>query len=247
MDLKESLEQIGISDRESRVYLALLDLGPTTSSAIIRKTGIASSKIYDVLEKLEQKGLVTHVLVKSKKEFHAVNPTKLSEVIKEKEQIIADILPRLKELYGQTREETQAEIYKGKEGMKKIFEEILDEAKEWFALGASGKAEITLEYYMPGFYKRMKEKKIKLNVLFVDTEETRKQAKRLKDFENIKSRFLPKEIKNLMAIFIYGDKIVVIPITPTIEISPIAILIKSKESAESYRDYFNWLWRLSKP
>lgn len=50
MDLAKALEQLGLCERESRVYLALLDIGPSTTSRLIRKTGIASSKIYDVLE-----------------------------------------------------------------------------------------------------------------------------------------------------------------------------------------------------
>ena len=62
MDIKTQLEFLGLSERESRVYLSLLDLGPTTTSKLIRKTGIASSKIYDVLEKLTHRGLVTHII-----------------------------------------------------------------------------------------------------------------------------------------------------------------------------------------
>lgn len=246
MNLKESLELIGLSERESRLYIALLDVGPTTTSKLIRKTGIASSKIYDVLEKLAHKGLVTYVLVKSKKEFHPTRPEKLFSIIEEKEKVIKDILPNLNNLYKKTSEEIIAEIYKGKEGAKVIFEDVLKQNKEWLVLGASGKGETTLPYYLPHFYKRLEKSKIKAQLLFVDTEETRKQARELKKYKTISIKFLPNQINNLMVTFIYGDKIVIIPITPTIEIEPIAILIKSKESAQSYKDYFNWLWKMAK-
>ncbi len=244
MNVQESLEKLGLSGRESRVYQILLNVGPTTITKIISATGIPSSKIYDVLERLEQKGLVTHILVKGKKEFHPANPKKLFDLIKEKEELIENVLPKLQELYKKTSEEINAEIYKGKEGMKAIFEDVLKEKKDWFALGASAKSIEALPYYMPHFYQRMKQKKIKSSILFVDTEFTRKYSKELKKYKNIKSKFLPKTIKNLMVIFIYSNKIVIIPITPTIEEMPLAILIKSKESAESYRDYFKWLWKL---
>lgn len=246
MEIEKSLNEIGFSEREGRVYLALLDLGSTTASKIIRKTGIASSKIYDVLEKLEHKGVVTHILQKGKKIFQATNPDKLFTLIKEKEEILEKSLPKLKELYSQKKEETDAEIYKGKEGMKTIFEDILREGKNWFALGASGKAEVTLPYYMPHFYKKMKDKNITLNILFVDTEVTRKQTKELRGYKNIKIKFLPKAIKNLMVVFIYANKIAIIPITSAVEIMPLAILMKSKESAESYKAYFKWLWKICK-
>ena len=240
------LESLGLSKRESRVYLSLIEIGPTTTSKIIRKTGIASSKIYDVLEKLEHKGLVTYILKNGKMEFHPVNPEKLLDILKEKEATLNEILPNLKELYKGDAEEIQAEIYKGKEGIKSLFEDIIREGKDWCVLGGSGKAATTLPYYMPNFYKRINKNKINLKILFIDEETTRQQAKELKDFNNISINFLPKEIKNLMVIFIYSNKIFIIPITRTTENSPLGVLIKSKESAESYKSYFNWLWRIVK-
>lgn len=246
MNIETQLASLGLSERESRVYLSLLNLGPTTTSKLIRKTGIASSKIYDVLEKLAQKGLVTHIIKNGKREFHPANPDKIFDLIKEKESTIKEILPFLHSLYQKTAEEVQAEIFKGKEGIKAIFEDILKEGKDWYAVGASGKAMFTLPYYMPHFYNRLYQKRIKLNILFVDTETTRKQKEELNKFKNIKIKFLPKEIRNLMVVFVYGSKVVVIPITETVEMAPLAILIKSKESAESYKDYFKWLWKLCK-
>ena len=80
-----SLELLGLSPRESAVYYALLKSGPTTTSRIIKDTGIPSSKIYDVLERLIQKGLASYILVSGKKEFRATNPNKLMEIIEKKE------------------------------------------------------------------------------------------------------------------------------------------------------------------
>ncbi|MEK6960983.1 MAG: helix-turn-helix domain-containing protein [Nanoarchaeota archaeon] len=244
MSIESQLGSLGLSDRESRVYLALLDLGPTTTSKLIRKTGVSSSKIYDVLEKLMHRGLAAYVIKHGKKEFHPSNPEKLFDLIKEKESTVDRILPDLKRLYEETAEEVQAEVFKGKEGIKSVFEDILKTGKGWHALGASGKAAFTLPYYMPHFYKRMQTKKIALNILFVDSEITRKQKEELDSYKNVKIKFLPKRIRNLMVIFIYGDKVAVIPMTGTVEMAPLAIVIKSKESAESYRDYFNWLWKI---
>ncbi len=99
---------------------------------------------------------------------------------------------------------------------------------------------------MDNFYKKMSNKKIKLNSLFTNNIETQKLKSKLKNYKNIQIKFLPKEIKNLMSIFIYSNKIAIIPITNDIETNPLIILIKSKESADSYRNYFNWLWKLCK-
>jgi HTH-type transcriptional regulator, sugar sensing transcriptional regulator len=242
MVMEQKLNLLGFSERESRVYLALLDVGPTTTSKLIRKTSIASSKIYDVLEKLEHKGLTSHILRNGKKEYRATKPEKILDMIKEKEELAQQILPSLNIMFKQTKEEINAEIFKGKEGAKTIFDDIIKEGNDWMALGASGKGEKTLPYYMPHFYEKLKKHKINAKFLFIDEEETRKQAGRLKQFKNIKIKFLPKRIKNLMVTFIYADKIAIIPITSLVESTPIIILIKSKETYESQKAYFEWLW-----
>ncbi|MBI4918805.1 TrmB family transcriptional regulator [archaeon] len=243
MNVELALKNLGLSEREARVYLALLDLGPTTTSKIIRKTGIASSKIYDVLEKLEHKGLVTHIIEKGKKTFHPTNPEKLFDLIKEKEASVNEALPTLKLMFEKTAEEVNAEIYKGKEGLKTILEDVIKERKTLFALGTGGQASLTLPYFMPHFYKRTEKNNIKIKALSIDNETTRKNAKDLmRTFRNIQFKFLPKQMRNLMTVLIYGDKVVIIPLTPSIESVPLAILVKNKESADSYVDYFEWAW-----
>src|SRR3989338_2556896 len=246
MDLMQSLEILGLSERESRVYLALLHVGPTTSSKIIRRTGIAPSKIYDVLEKLIHRGLASFIIQNGKREFHAASPEKILDMVREKEDVAKEILPKLQQLFNKSNREIDAEIYKGKEGAKTLFEDVLKEGKEFLILGASGKGITTLPYYLPHFYKKAQERKIPTKILFVDNEENRIQAKDLDKLKNAQIRFLPKQIRNLMVVFIYSDRVVIIPIYENIEALPLAILIKSKQSADSYRDYFNWIWSICK-
>jgi len=246
MEIPKALELLGLSIRESKVYEALLNSGPTTITRIIKATGIPSSKIYDVLERLIQKGLVSQIIVKGKKEFHASNPKKLFDLIKEKESLIKEILPNLTKLYKKTSEEVQAEIYKGKEGMKYILEDVIKEGKPLINIGASGKGEFVLPYYVYHFYDKLKEKKISFKLLAVDTDLTKKQFLKLKKYPNIRIKYLPKTINNSMSTLVYANKVVIIPITSTLESMPILILIKSKESADSYKEYFEWLWKLVK-
>ncbi len=246
MDLMQSLESLGLGKRESRVYLALLQIGSTTTSKLIRRTGIASSKIYDILEKLIHRGLVSFIIQRGKREFHAISPEKILDIIREKEDIIKEAMPKLQQLFKKSNEEITAEIYKGREGAKTIFEDILKEGKEFLILGASGKGITTLPYYLPHFYKKSQKKQISTKILFVDNEENRKQAIDLDKYKNAKIKFLPKQIRNLMVVFIYSSRVVIIPIYEGMEETPLAILIKSKQSADSYRDYFNWIWDICK-
>ena len=70
----ELLEAIGLTKSEIKVYLALLELGSSTTGPIVEKSGASSSKIYEILEKLIQKGLVGHVIKAGKKHFEAAPP-----------------------------------------------------------------------------------------------------------------------------------------------------------------------------
>ena len=60
MKTEKLLEHIGLTKNEVKVYLALLDTGLTTTSAIIKETCINTSKVYESLERLLKKGLVSY-------------------------------------------------------------------------------------------------------------------------------------------------------------------------------------------
>ena len=60
MDIRD-LTKIGLTEGETKVYAALLDLGETTRTELAKKSGISPSKIYDVVNRLMEKGIVSSV------------------------------------------------------------------------------------------------------------------------------------------------------------------------------------------
>lgn len=96
---KEILKQIGLSDNESEVYLIVLKLNEALASNIAKQSKISRPHIYDNLNKLVEKGLITYVIKSNKKYFKAVNPDNLMDYLKEKEEDLKEILPELQELY----------------------------------------------------------------------------------------------------------------------------------------------------
>jgi sugar-specific transcriptional regulator TrmB len=59
----QELTQLGLTDGEARVYLSLLKIGLSKVGPIVRDSHVSYSKIYDVLERLGMKGLVSHVII----------------------------------------------------------------------------------------------------------------------------------------------------------------------------------------
>ena len=56
------LLKIGLTEGESKVYLALTELGSSTVGPIVKKSGVAYSNIYDILHRLIEKGIVSFII-----------------------------------------------------------------------------------------------------------------------------------------------------------------------------------------
>lgn len=243
----EILKKFGLSDKEIKLYLTLLELGTASSGELIKRLGFYSKTVYEILEKLMNKGLVSYVIKSNIKYFEAVDPERFLDILKEekniikqKEKEIKEIIPQLKAKRKLSKETQEATIYKGKEGMKSVFEDQLKQKGEILVFGGGGKFKETLGPYSELWHKKRLKKKIKLMILWNE-----KLANKKKDtlkYGLIKIKLLPKEFDNPAPAMIYDDKVA---ITLWSEV-PIATLIRSKEVAESYKNYFNLLWKIAK-
>lgn len=228
------LEKIGLNLNEAKIYLALLELGQAQAGDISKKTQINRTTVYDSIERLIQNGLVTFVISANKKVFKPVAPKKLLEQVTEKESLIKEILPELEDLFIQFKEKEETDIYKGRKGIKSILDDIL-KCKEYIAFGSSGKFLEIMQHDFIIFQKRKKE--LKINSRIILSESSRKT-------ETVKAayaefRFVPDEFSAPTTTFIFNDKVAIIVWSET----PVATLIKSKDVAKSYMNYFEMLWK----
>jgi len=231
------LEEIGLSKKTAKVYLTLLELNSCLASSIAEKTKINRSTVYDALKELIEKGFANYVIKENRKYFSAVQPEKILELLKEKELKLKNKIPELKKLAKPSEEEIIVEIYKGKEGLKTILEDILKTSKDIFTLGWKGELSKYLEFYFPNWERKRIKLGIKRKALI--NYEARKKIKKEKLTE---FRILPKKINFPSTSVIYKNKIM---ITISLEETPTMILIKSKKIAETYRSYFNLMWKIS--
>lgn len=231
----EKLNQAGLTDNESKIYLALIDLGPSLAGQIARKTGLHRRTIYDTIEMLIQKGLIGYIKENNRKLFQASNPDRLLEIIKEKQNLLSPIVESLNQKYNLTKEKEETNFYKGKEGLKTIFEDQLN-SKEILILGASPLAYETLQFYFKWYDKARKQKHIKSRIIA-----TSKSIKK-SNIPLAEIKYLPEKYANPVAVNIYNDKTAIILWAS----EPIAILIKNKEIASAYKTYFELMWKIAK-
>jgi sugar-specific transcriptional regulator TrmB len=233
--MNEALKNTGLTDNESKIYLALVDLGPSLAGQISGKTGLHRRSVYDAIEMLIKKGLVGYILENNRKLFQAANPNRLLEIVQEKQNLLTPLVSELSEKFTKTKEKEETNFYKGKEGLKSVFEEQL-EAREILILGASPKAYEILQFYFKWYDKKRKQRKIKARII-AQSRDVRK-----KEIPIAEIRYLPEKYSNPVSVNIYGDKTAIILWAS----QPFAIVIKNKEVAYGYKNYFELMWKIAK-
>lgn len=240
------LEDIGLTKNETKLYVALLELGSAPAGDIIKKTGMHRAVVYDLIDLLTEKGLISYVIKANRKYFEAHDPDRLIEYIElqkqelaEKEKQLKQILPELQQKRKLTKEKQEGTLYKGRKGLKSVYESILKEKKPWLAMGARGEFKrIFPTYYFALHRKRVKEK-ISLKILYSSS---MKKEHREKELKLCKIRYLPSGHIPPSTTYVYGDKVAII-LWGT---EPMAFVLRSKQVADSYRMFFQLLWDAGK-
>jgi sugar-specific transcriptional regulator TrmB len=229
----EDLREAGLTENETKVYLALIDLGPSLAGIISRKTGMHRRTVYDTTEMLIKKGLIGYILRNNRRLFQASNPERILDIIKEKQTMLEPLIKQLETKYSKTKEKEETNFYKGKEGLKTVFQDQLN-SREILILGASPKAYETLQFYFKWYDKTRKKKRIKAKIIAQD--------KKIKQIPLAEIRYLPEKYANPVSVNIYGEKTAIILWAK----QPYAIVIKSKEVSQGYKNYFELLWKIAR-
>lgn len=230
---KNILKEIGLQEGEITLYISLLKLKEATATHIAKDTGVHRSHIYDLIEKLKEKGLVSFVIKNNVKYFRASQPKKLLDCIKEKEEKILKIIPHLEELSKEQEEDMKVEIYKGKEGIKTILNDILKEKKDYLLFGHL-KFEEILPIYIEQFVKLADKYKIREKAIL--EKDVKIMPTKKHDYKYISKSYLFPN-----ATVVYGNKVAIFIWQNPYYI----ILIENKNVVQSYRTHFNLLWKIA--
>ena len=236
----EILKSVGLTEIEGKLYLSLLELGSSNATELSHKSRIHRTNIYDSLNRLIEKGLVSYIEKNGKKVFEAADPKKLREIIKEKEQELERALPELDSLFKLDKKRNNVRIFEGKEGIRTIFDDFITVQGEILMYGVPSKSVEVLKYFLPHYHKERIKKKISTRAIF--NHDAKNRMGIINEMKFAKAKYLPGKNKSPTSTNIYGDKIAIILWSET----PLIIQIESKEIAESYRNYFELMWQNSK-
>ena len=243
-EILESLKTLGLSWKESLVYLSLISLGEAGTSAISSDTKLHRQFVYDTLATLEEKDLVGHSVIRGRKRFFSNGPSRLSQMFEQKKQL-ADVLVSKIEKKFLPVDIQQFEIYRGQESVTAnelvILKSLKKDSKILVLGGAGDQYSDTLgKYFIEYEYQRSKKN---AEVLYLGSASQMKYLIESKENRKLFSyRVLPTVLTGELTMSIYEDRV-------CFEMfgNPVAVfVVKSKKIAKSYYDFFMGLWEISK-
>jgi HTH-type transcriptional regulator, sugar sensing transcriptional regulator len=252
MEIEPLLYDIGLTKNEVKIYLCILEIGETTTGPIIKKSGLHTSKVYDALNRLIEKGLASYILVSEVKRFRAVEPERIIDFLDEKKKIIDgqkekinQVLPILKQFKQLNNSETSAEVFQGWKGVETVYKILRDSSEKGdltLTVGASmGEEPEKVSAFFIKHVKEMTKKGIRENIIFNENTRGIHNLERLYSPKLFQVRYLentsPSEIN------IWKDNVMIVILTKI----PTVVRINNKVAADSFRQYFDVMWSLAKP
>jgi sugar-specific transcriptional regulator TrmB len=233
MNLQKILQELGLEEKEAKVYLALLGLGEATATTLAEKTALDRTLMYQLATKLREKGLVSYVVKNNTRYFLPAEPETLLKILQEKEKELKDALPELKAKQNSLVPETKVEVYHGRKGIGTIFKMIILDKKPYHFMGGATEACTIFELENTKAVRQAEELKI-LGKLLARKGDNFFVGK-CEDY-----RFVPGHMISSTTMMIWGSKTAIFVWTEPYY----AILINNKEVTNGNLATFNYLWSI---
>jgi len=240
---EEILRELGLSPNEARVYETLIKLSTASVQEISNKSGVHRRNVYDSLNKLNEKGLVSEDFTKGEKNFKAINPSRLLDLVREKQNKVEKALPDMQKTFSQQEEKEEAYLYRGIEGFKNYLADILRTKEPVYFIGAKAFwLDERLKHFLPNFERERKKLGIKFKHLFDN--EVKTQKPEILEITGKPYKFMPAQYSSKTAVDIFGPYVVTFVGADigNLEEEPLMFVMKSRKLADGYRKFFQFIW-----
>ncbi len=246
METQKKLEELGLTKNESAIYIFLLKHPKITTGLIIKETGIVNSQVYETLNSLISRGLVKYTIQKDGKYFEASAPDKFLDDEEEKMKKIKSLIPELMDLRGKAEFKIDTSIYEGFEGFKTAFKKIIDDCPVGEEIDIMGFSEQpykieSLRLFLSNMNLKSSQKKQKLRIILDKSSKDTLGKDREKE-KYTEVRYMPEGYVSPAAMDIFGDYVYMF----LWEEKPFVFMIKNKRIAESFKQYFKFMWKIAK-
>lgn len=237
------LQDLGLTLNEAKIYQTLIEEGGLSAGMLSIKGKIHRRNVYDTLDRLIEKRLVFQILDKGENIYQAVEPAKLLELVKEKEDKLKKILPALQKQFITKPAPQEVYIYRGLEGFKNYLRDVLRVKQGVYSMGAKG---IWFDPRLKTFFKNFltQARGLGINYHHIFDAQVKNQLPQIVKIFNPPYKFLPAKYATQATYDVFGDHVVTfsgLGIGEIIEDVVIYVLV-DQTLADSYRQWFNFIW-----
>ena len=240
--MESALEAAGITGTLAKAYLALLEVGNVTPAVFARQISESRTNTYKLLDELTERGLATRMDIAKKLHYRAENPSHLLTLARERidlvelqEKQLRSAVPELAKQYYKTHEQPGVRFYQGKEGIKEIYLEQLQESKPIQFMKTRSDIEFFGFNFMHEIRNMAPKAKIHRKAFTPDAPETPKNiAESDKKMLLERTWYLPEDYTAPVEWSVFGNKVSIISFGK----EAIGMIIESKQVAESLRQMF---------
>lgn len=237
MDKSATIRELGLSEPEADVYLALLRLGGCKASIVAKDVGLKRTTAYPILKSLAQKGFVSVYFRKSQHFYYAQKPGKVANLFQKKLETFESMIPLLENMEKKETARVGLQFIETLDELKEFYRGVLDEYKnkEYCIIGSA----TAWEGLDPKFFIQFRKDRGKNNIhtKLLLTEESKNinptDSRLLREF-----KYLPKKYRFKSTVDIYKDKILIV----SSELSSLAVVIAIPAMVDVFRSVFEMLW-----
>lgn len=242
MDYENLLQEIGLTNWETKAYLSLLKLGQTTTGELIKDSGVPASKIYLTLDSLMSKGLVSYVIKGKTKNFIATDPDKILSLFKEKERKVEEAVKEFSQAH---KPHSFIEVYEGLKSIRNFYIHTIEKATPddivWgFSQGKDYPEDVLDFWNWLGELTRQKGLNRKLLITKKNKKEFQRGLKR-EDLDKLRKETRTCDVSMPGDVGIYNEMVVFFIWTEPYRI----MVVHDKDFTKQYQDFFKELWENS--
>jgi HTH-type transcriptional regulator, sugar sensing transcriptional regulator len=238
-DLIKLLGNTGFTEKEARIYLALLELGKGDVSDIAKASDLKRSIIYVLLEGLMKRGYVSELPNQKINTYQAIDPSVILGQLKSVAKNFSEMLPIFRTLHNKGGKRPKIVYHETKEGIWRTYQEM-NQAKEAFFISSYDR----IDKIFPGaikewmdLYKKgtisLRARHLVANNPF-DLETMRKFIEADQEV-----RYLPEIKEFSMDLTLYKNKLAI----TSLEKDFFIVIIESAELVNSIRPIFEIAWK----
>lgn len=237
--IEKLLENLGLEEKEAKVYLALLNNGPMLPQHIARSAGIKRTTLYSLFPEMTERGIIKEITQGKRRLLSANSPDDLFKEYEEKYKEIKNNITELATIYRMQGLKPKIQIYEGLEGVKKCYADSLNAIKSISYYQQFLNYHSQIRKWILGEYVK---RRISRNIFSyaIVPEESKEFHSNAKEFMR-EARYIPlKKFHFTIGTLIYNDKVSFISCGKGQPL--VGIIIESKPIAETQKALFDLAW-----